>query len=321
MFIKKCIFLIFMVSLTIGIIIIVVPSNKLSYLYANVDKHERLKSILSPKIVMIGGSHVAFSIDSKKIEKAFAIPTVNMALHAGIGLRYMLNEVKDCIGSGDIILVIPEYDHFFNEYSDRIELLETALSSLGNLRYLGLNRRYIKLLKEVPSVVQERLRIHGVIIAKRIIGRRRTPKIDEVYSRSAFNVYGDVIGHLNKKPELEIVIQQSKSDLPNIKRLHKETIKMLNDFYSYASDRNARVFFDFPGVPYIYYENNKEKINSLYERLNEELKIPIIGQPENYAFPLDSFFDTMYHANAKGRELRTQRVIADIMSRKELGIP
>jgi len=312
MFIKKCGFLIFIVLLTIGIIVFVIPFDKSSYLAANIDKQERLKILGSPKIVLIGGSNIAFSVNSEKIEKTFALPVVNMALHAGIGLIYMLSEVKDYIVSGDVILVIPEYSHFFNDLNGGEEVLEVIFSFPANFRYIESSKQYFALLRAVPLRAQGKFMNYVTITAKRIISHNQTPQSDEVYSRGAFNRNGDVISHLNKKSKREKVIRDSKSNLPSIKSFNKEAIKMLNDFYSYASERKARVLFDFPDVLDIWYKNNEEKINFVYDRLKEELKIPIIGQPQEYVFPIESFFDTMYHMNAEGRELRTQKVIADL---------
>jgi hypothetical protein len=40
--------------------------------------------------------------------------------------------------------------------------------------------------------------------------------------------------------------------------------------------------------------------------------LTVISSPADYAFPRDCFYDTSYHLNAKGRELRTARLIRDL---------
>ncbi len=47
----------------------------------------------------------------------------------------------------------------------------------------------------------------------------------------------------------------------------------------------------------------------------EGMKIPVIGSPRDFVYPGSLFFDTRYHLNAAGRELRTQAVIRILRSR------
>lgn len=78
------------------------------YLASITSKHRRLDALGSPKLVVIGGSNVAFGIDSRTLQVNIGIPVVNMGLAAGVGLPFMLREVEDRISSRDIVLLAPE---------------------------------------------------------------------------------------------------------------------------------------------------------------------------------------------------------------------
>jgi hypothetical protein len=47
--------------------------------------------------------------------------------------------------------------------------------------------------------------------------------------------------------------------------------------------------------------------------------IPVISHPEDYRFPQNLFFDTVYHLNADGRQARTKQLIMDL--RRALSTP
>ena len=74
------------------------------------DKYERLSSIEEPKVVVIGGSSVAFGLDSEKMEELLDMPVVNFGLYAAIGTKAMVDLSRDQIKSGDVVVLAPELD-------------------------------------------------------------------------------------------------------------------------------------------------------------------------------------------------------------------
>jgi hypothetical protein len=50
----------------------------------------------------------------------------------------------------------------------------------------------------------------------------------------------------------------------------------------------------------------------LYQRLQVELEVPMPATPVDYVFPIDRFYDWVYHLDRQGRELRTDRVLKDL---------
>ena len=61
---------------------------------AIIDKHAHADSIKAGKIILAGGSNLAFGIDSKQLEETLGMPVVNLGLHAGLGLHFILEELK-----------------------------------------------------------------------------------------------------------------------------------------------------------------------------------------------------------------------------------
>jgi hypothetical protein len=48
-----------------------------------------------------------------------------------------------------------------------------------------------------------------------------------------------------------------------------------------------------------------------------ESSFEVISKPDDYCFPKSYFYDTAYHLNASGRELRTEKLICDIGNRMQ----
>ena len=98
-----------------------------NYLAAVLEKDRLIRTTPSPKIILVGGSNLAFGIDSRMMEDSLHVNVVNMGLYAKLGLRYMLAQVKPYIRRGDIVLIVPEYDQFYGNYSEGDNTLNTAL--------------------------------------------------------------------------------------------------------------------------------------------------------------------------------------------------
>ena len=84
-----------------------------SYLFAGKQKDFLLATVESPRIIFIGGSNLAFGTNSQMIKDSLGLNPVNTGLHASLGLKYMLDNTYRYIKKGDIVVVAPEYEHFY----------------------------------------------------------------------------------------------------------------------------------------------------------------------------------------------------------------
>ena len=79
------------------------------YLQAYNKKCQLLEDTPSPRIIFVGGSNLAFGLDSQRIKDSLNINVINYGLHAGIGLKYMIDDISTYARKGDIIVFAPEY--------------------------------------------------------------------------------------------------------------------------------------------------------------------------------------------------------------------
>ena len=280
------------------IIIILIPPNENSYLAEIKEKDKLLSSVESPRIILAGGSNLAFGIDSKKIEFEIGLPVINMGLHGGMGLKFILDNIKPYIGKDDILIISSSYSQFYNDNfyggGALAEVLNFVPEEIKNLNVK--QRKNIFL--EFPKFIKWKI----ISIIQRILKRK-----GEVYSKGAFNEYGDVIAHLN----LESKDISKKSILNNCKKINYESFKYLSNFVKYAENNDTKVYLSFPCIPQTQYMKSINKIEEIYE-IFQENKFNIISTPNQYVFPDNFFFDTVYHLNKKGRNIRTEIIIKDI---------
>jgi len=313
--ILKIILLFFLIILSYISIILIIQKTDLAemksdYLAAAIDKHAILERARSPKIIFIGGSSVAFGLDSNMIEKHLKYSVVNMGLHAGLGVKYILSEVKNEINSGDIIVISLEYHHFFDKrfINGTVELSEVILYYPKALYYLD----YIQfkyLLKEIPLLFQIKLRaIINYIYIKVVL--KEKPYALKIYNRETFNLYGDAENHLDQPSPEEYIDSSSSITLP--KTYDKEVILILNKFHRYARRKNAQVYFAFPSIPEDLFNENIANMDNFNRWLKSRLSIPLFGEPLLFTLQRKCFYDTFYHLNRKGREIRSRKLTEEL---------
>ena len=270
------------------------------FMAAIIDKHALLEKTPPPRLIFIGGSNLAFGIDSKRIEDTFGLPVVNMGLHGGLGLEFLLKEIKLAARPKDILILSVEY--FLNVKGD-YRLQNNAVAFFPALDKI-IKRDYYVDLKEflcygITRYAKKNIaRVLGLSIRK-----DKDIEANLVYSRRSFNVYGDVIGHLDKPSPKEL---RDRSLLTYRKW---EGIDILNEFAGYAESKNIRLFYLYPSYPESEFMLNREVILKFAADLKNELHIQLINTPEDSVFPDSLFYDTIYHLNKEGIERRTTSII------------
>jgi hypothetical protein len=281
------------------------------FMAASIDKQNLLEHAASPRIVFVGGSNLAFGIDSEEVHKQLGYQPVNMGLNASLGLEFMLNEAKSGLRPGDVVLLSPEYELFGEAYAGTGEILYTALEQHpGNIKFFSRH--------DVLPLLDE-----GYLLASRIIEYDLTcisgAKVpydvhdpNNAYRRSGFDQHGDMVAHLSLPPKtLEMHSMGFSTNRAGIDR----AIADLNSFRDFSEKRGVKIFYSYPLVSQPYGEQNKDGINQIAAALSRELKIPIVNTPEEMNLPPDKFFDTHYHPNRSGREKRTSLLIERLTER------
>lgn len=277
----------------IGSLFLLKNENYDTYLLANVDKNERLASIKEPKLVLIGGSNLAFGLNCKVLEDSLFLSPVNMGLHASIGLCYMMREVEPYLTSGDVLLIVPEYEQFTSEcFYGEFPLFE-ILAREGKYNILFGDFRYYPYMCDQLQIFRNNL-----------LSKLTSPLVLGDYSRSHFNVYGDNTGHweLPSKPVMDIPLRGEPQ---------QDIVKQVAAYIRRMEKRGVKSYV-FPPV----YKKGSALLSEEFIRQTEkqlkENEIPFQVSSDKYIFADSLFYDTMYHLNKQGVDKRTGLLLNDL---------
>jgi len=287
-----------------------IPNKRITNnsLYASIDKHNRLDSLPSPKIVFVGGSNLAYGLNSKRVEDSLHMPVVNMGLHAGFGLKFILNEVKPYLKKGDIVVLSPEYHHFYSANMLNGEKVLVALLfevDRKNFNYIT----FLQAIHLIPLTIQ--------YAVSKLMGKQMDMMEEEVetgyekqYKRNSFNVYGDEVMHL-RFPNQHIIQMSKHSDT---EKILSESLDLIADFDKYVTNRKARLLIIPPSFMGSIYKSGYEKtINNIDLKLKDQ-NTPFILSPKSFIFKDSLFFNSVFHLNKQGVEQRTDSIIRVLKS-------
>jgi hypothetical protein len=265
-------------------------------------KHERLNSFKGPRVMFAGGSNVAYGIDSREIEDSIKLPVTNLAIHAGLGLDFMLSELKHSARRGDYIFLSPEYYLDEGRYKLDEEAAESYPEAKQYLKHLALNDFPI-----LVDGIMEQLKTNKDVmfdkLSKKFFGAK---KENTIASITSFNEYGDVVAHLNRPAPATI------KDKKAFEYRYWDGINKINELAQYAKENGIHLYFVFPTYSRNAYNINKAVIKKYQNDLAMNLQIPVINSPEDFVFDDSEYYDTVYHLRRKARELRTQKLISII---------
>lgn len=280
--------------LIVSILIPATPRTKKSLFSAKTLKDSLLQNVKSPRIIFIGGSNLSFGLNSKMIKDSLHVNVINTGIHASIGLKYMLDNTLPYIEQSDIIIISPEYQHFYGDYiHGRKQLLVT----------LDLYKDYKKInYKQYRTIYKYGLKY---FISKYNIREYLKCKESLLYGVNSFNQFGDVYKHwgLNKK---EFSPSKKISNCFN-----NESITLLQNFRKKALKKKAEVFITFPCLQKKSYDASKAQILFVEEILSMN-NFTLLGSPSRYTFADSMMFNTPYHLNKSGVDLRTKLIIEDL---------
>ena len=311
-----CLLLVFLIPfLTVAATVALVdPVYKETFVGELGEKYDLLNSTDSKKIVFVGGSSLAFGLDSTLVKQHLSMEPVNLGLYANLGTKIMLDLSLSNINRGDVVIVAPEMNEqtlslYFNA--------ETAMQALdGNLHMLK-SIDY----DDYGSLVGALWGFTSAKLGYAISGER--PENSGAYRKENFNSYGDnvfdrpynVMSTVQKSISLDF--NYDKSD--GINTGYEEFIDYLNAYAKKIEERGADVYFSFPpmNAAALKDECTAERINGFYKNLARSLNFRIISNPHDYILDEGYFFDSEFHLNNAGVTVRTATLIDDI--KREMG--
>ena len=294
----------FIAKILIGLILFAVYINSLLPQYSQtydaslVDKVNRLESIRTPKIVLIGNSNLAFGIDSKFLEDEMGMPVVNMGLHGGLGNTFHEEMARLNVTPGDIYVIC----HSSYNDNDKIGNAELAWITIENHFHLWNLLRF--------SDIQDMVQSFPVYLKKSftlVSAGTGNKKTDSVYARQAFNEYGDI--EVERRKNFYNGYGDWMKAIPGVGDVAANRLNALN---KYLTEKGATLLIAGYPIRNGSVTANSSQYTLFQEKLSKKLDCPVISNYIDYMFDYRYFYNAHLHLNSEGAKLRTIQLVSDL---------
>ena len=294
-----------LVCLMIGLIFVTIKPDEKHLYQASLLKADLLAKVPAPRLIIFGGSNVAFGIDSERMERGLKIPVINDGLHVGLGVAPLM-EIKRYMQPGDIIIISLEYYNFTDKtafygqpqyLADWVEMSPTRIWDIQDPMPQMPGLYTLMLQRKVNRQIQNYLYGASLNLTRGF------------YTGDQFNAHGDFIGHLGENRNRYFEIDNSIYPVNSM----EDAYRFLKSFNEFALSKGAKVFYeaqahrqtncDLTGI---------KNIRNFFSRLKNRTAIPLLTELDHLCLPDDYFYDTPYHLNAQGRKVRTERLIESL---------
>ena len=270
----------------------------------------KLQAAPGKKIVIVGGSNVAFGVNSADLEatlrqRGFDYTVCNFGLYAAVGTSAMLSLSEPFLGEGDIVvLAIEPTSETFSTYFGATAMLKCAEDCPEMLLYLN-SQQKSAVVGNYIGYLQERsdIRRTGIL-----------PLPGGAYAKAAFDANGDMVFHRagNSMPlgydtaaPIDLAAFTCEEDFAN----------QVNDYIASARAKGAHVVLSFsPMNRAAIADASADTVYGFYRTLLDTLRCPIISDPNDYILDSGWFYDTNFHLNSAGASIRTHQLACDLLT-------
>ena len=294
--VKACLFVVLLGGLLLSSCLFLYdPSAKLTMLGAQRSKLTQLDRLPGKRVIIIGGSGCGQGLLTSNLSVSLKRPVYNMGIHAGLGIIYQMSAVEQYIRQGDVVVLVPEYANFdgmgcFGE----MELLMLVLDIIPEQKSLLTFTHWMHLLPVMPKYGADKIR-------RCIFSRKRKDASHD------YDAYGD---------REDLALPSAHLPFPAANRLSTKdfsivAIDYIRHFKEVVSDKGAILLLFPPAYHQTSFLRRKSYIKRITEAL-DECGMPFSASPERYALSDELFYDTTYHLNYLGKQLRTKLMTEDI---------
>lgn len=263
--------------------------------------YRRLQDAEGKRIILIGGSSLAFGVNVSFLEAELDGYTVcPFGLYGTIGTKAMLELAKPYIREGDIVVLSPEISELpLSLYFSATELWKAAESDLSMVWYSGDPGA---MLAGFPTYVADRFARE----------QQSGAAIQGVYSAASFDQNCQMIypRDYNTMPHLYDPNEPVTFD-PAL--LGEDLLAYLNDYYAHCAWVGAQMYYNFCPVNRMAVSGAAD-VEGYYRKLLTRLDFPVLGDPEHYIMDAEWFYDSNFHLNTAGSLVYSARLTEDLKS-------
>lgn len=285
------------------------------------ELYRRLEDSQGNRLILVGGSNVAFGVDVGLLEHMLAqygykYTVCPFGLYAAVGTSAMLELSQGQLREGDIVVLA-------------VEPTGETLSA-----YFGASA-FWKCAEEAPELLAAVSPAHRAALAGNYIGflQERAsisrsgdfPRPDGAYAKSSFEENGNMSFYRAGNIMALGWDTGAPVDLAAVS-VSPGFAQQVNDYCQNAQERGAEVYLSFSPVNRSALAGNPEEGAAAYFRTClDAFGCPVISDPNRYILDSGWFYDSNFHLNSAGAVLRTCLLAEDLLAQlgcyEELSFP
>ena len=267
--------------------------------------YERLCKEQGKRIVVVGGSAVAFGLQGELMEGEIEGYTVcPFGLYGAIGMKAMMDFSKAGIREGDIVILAPEQGaqsmslYFNGEHVWKG--VDGHYDMLRNIEYDD----WGKMVGAYPTFLSQKYGYWS---------KNETPNPQGIYAASSFDENFTMI---YERPYNTLPDGYDSTERVSYRTeiFSSEFAKYVNEYNQFVTKKGATLLYGFTPVNFSGVETGTSEgdVDAFYDCVNEALDCEILGNPHNYILEKDWFYDSNVHVNSAGAVLYTRQLIQDL---------
>lgn len=282
------------------------PRGVFSHTYQSViqDKVRYYEQTKGRRLILVGGSSAAYGIDEERLEQETGCKVANLGLYGGLGDLFQTQLVRANLQAGDLVVLAYEYN-WIDEESFTTIPADMVMSGIDDDLPLY---RFVPL-RQWPSVL-------GYLFpyAAKKAEYAKTPGED------IHHTLFDENGRLTQDRPESLLLDYAENpkahnpvDLAG-RHVSRESAAYLSAFRTYAERRGARVVMAAPPLLADAVSCDPEEFDRIVSETEDLTGIEWISRPQDYFYPAEYMYDTVYHCNSEGARIRTDMLYADLDS-------
>lgn len=302
---KKFIFkfsLLALVFILINVVLLFgIPKNNNGYLCEYNRKVALLETTQQPRIIFVGGSNIAFGVDSHAIQDSLNMNVINFGLHAGLGIKLPLEDCLDYVRKGDVVVIQTEYAPFYNGGNGDPATLP-AFMAATNWRYVFKlhYEQWKNVLAGLPKLASSNMQRFKRSLRTKSFDSPKAEQGKYAYVASGFNDLGDEVSHWSC-PNGALKASGKFS-----RQVDEDFVQWLATTIHKYEEAGAEVIMLPPVCVQSHYEND---YNDDIAKALKSIGRPYVVAPSYMVLDDSCYFNTGYHVNRSGVIQNTNHII------------
>ena len=256
-----------------------------------------------PKVLIIGGSYIVFSIDGPFLEKELGMPVRLLGVHSGMGMTYIFEQARKFINKGDVV-IFPVVDDSCAEYG--MPLIYITIGDEIDLMKEFVVNHYDKVIPTFGQGVQTRV----LTALKNVIacGRKLPPRLPIYDARLFCSSNGFYC--LERKSEWHGGL--GKRILLDVRKIDAETRDMIRAFSAFVKSKGARFVMPYAPQPLELIASTAAELDEFDRSMSVLFPDLILGSVREWCLPISDFFIEAGHLSSGGAREYSRVLAAEL---------